>query len=308
MGFPVDSLGPTLADRAWLRSLAHPIRTSRRWVRRRRLGPLRDGRRRVDSPADARYGRFDPPYPRVDVRRIAALYRPGTPHTEKKKACTTVRTCVAGRAARATYRAVFASAPALRRGRVLMPVGYWLTVAVISWGVACALTGGACPVCPPPSPRCSSANCRSSWRICSSASTVLALAEGDLASPGGAVGAAVALPWRWTVLWSWCAVNCAAHVALQNTGRPRRLWGRILRVPFFPGQLDVVRVRGLAYGDGPDRTLDVYHRRDRPSRVPALFLHFHDVPLPPRQQGPRGVSCSTRRRTRRRGFVCVSAN
>jgi len=37
MGFPVDSLGP--AERERLRSLAHPIRTYKRWVRRRRLGP-----------------------------------------------------------------------------------------------------------------------------------------------------------------------------------------------------------------------------------------------------------------------------
>ncbi len=38
MGFPVDSLGP--AERERLRSLAHPIRTYKRWVRRRRLGPF----------------------------------------------------------------------------------------------------------------------------------------------------------------------------------------------------------------------------------------------------------------------------
>ena len=37
MGFPVDSLGP--AERERLRSLANPIRTYKRWVRRRRLGP-----------------------------------------------------------------------------------------------------------------------------------------------------------------------------------------------------------------------------------------------------------------------------
>ena len=61
---------------------------------------------------------------------------------------------------------------------------------------------------------------------------------------------------------------------MHNTGRPRRPWGRILRAPFFPGRRNVVRVRGLAYGDGPDRTLDVYHRRDRPARVPVL-LHLH---------------------------------
>jgi hypothetical protein len=37
MGVPVGWFGPV--DRGWFRSLAHPVRTYRRWVRRRRLGP-----------------------------------------------------------------------------------------------------------------------------------------------------------------------------------------------------------------------------------------------------------------------------
>jgi hypothetical protein len=37
MGFPVDWFGR--ADLDWFRSMAHPVRTYRRWVRRRRLGP-----------------------------------------------------------------------------------------------------------------------------------------------------------------------------------------------------------------------------------------------------------------------------
>jgi hypothetical protein len=37
-GFPVGSIGPTPADLEQLRSLAHPIRTYKRWARRRRLG------------------------------------------------------------------------------------------------------------------------------------------------------------------------------------------------------------------------------------------------------------------------------
>jgi len=37
MGFPVDWFGH--ADLDWFRSMAHPVRTYRRWVRRRRLGP-----------------------------------------------------------------------------------------------------------------------------------------------------------------------------------------------------------------------------------------------------------------------------
>jgi hypothetical protein len=38
MGFPVNWFGPVL-DGEWVESLAHPIRTYRRWLRRRRLGP-----------------------------------------------------------------------------------------------------------------------------------------------------------------------------------------------------------------------------------------------------------------------------
>jgi hypothetical protein len=38
MGFPVDWFGPVL-DGEWVKSLAHPVRTYRRWLRRRRLGP-----------------------------------------------------------------------------------------------------------------------------------------------------------------------------------------------------------------------------------------------------------------------------
>ena len=40
MGFPVDSFGPGTAELKQLRSLAHPIRTYKRWARRRRLGPF----------------------------------------------------------------------------------------------------------------------------------------------------------------------------------------------------------------------------------------------------------------------------
>ena len=125
-----------------------------------------------------------------------------------------------------------------------MPIGYWWTVALISWDVVCALTR---------------------WRRLGSfsaipallanelpfivgylliASTVLALVDGDLDSPGGAVRAAVAL----LALAGLVVVVCRAmraHAALHNAGRPRRPWGRILRAPFLPGRLDVVRVRGL---------------------------------------------------------------
>jgi hypothetical protein len=68
------------------------------------------------------------------------------------------------------------------------------------------------------------------------ASTVLALVDGDLGSPSGAAGAAVAL----LALAGLVVVvrrAMRAHAALRNAGRPRRPWGRILRAPFFPGEL-----------------------------------------------------------------------
>jgi acetyl esterase/lipase len=186
-----------------------------------------------------------------------------------------------------------------------MPIGYWWTVALISWGVACALTRWRRlgPVSAIPALLASELPfIVGYWLI---ASTVLALVDGDLGSPGGAASAAVAL----LALAGLVVVMCRAmraHAALHNAGRPGRPWGRILRSPFFPGRPDVARVRGLAYGDGPRRTLDVYHRRDRPARTPIL-LHFHGGSFYSGSKA-REAQPLIRHLTSRRGFVCVSAN
>jgi len=186
-----------------------------------------------------------------------------------------------------------------------MPIGYWWTVALISWGVGCALTRW--------------------WRLGSFSaipallaselpfivgylligSTVLALVDGDLDSPGGVAAAAVALlALAGLMVVVWRAMR--AHAALHNAGRPRRPWGRILRAPFFPGRPDVARVRDLPYGDGPRRTLDVYHRRDRPASAPVL-LHFHGGGFYSGNKA-REARPLIRHLTSRCGFVCVSAN
>jgi acetyl esterase/lipase len=191
------------------------------------------------------------------------------------------------------------------RGQFLMPIGYWWTVAVMSWGVVCALTRwpGLGSFTAIPALFVSELPFIVGYLLI--ASTVLALADGDLDSPGGAAGAAVAL----LALAGLVVVvrrEMRAHVTLHNTGRPRRPWARILRAPFFPGRLDVVRVRGLAYGDGPDRALDVYHRRDRPARAPIL-LHFHGGGFYSGSKA-REARPLIRHLASRRGFVCVSAN
>jgi acetyl esterase/lipase len=186
-----------------------------------------------------------------------------------------------------------------------MPFGYWWTVAVISWGVACALTRWRRlgPFSRIPALLASELPFIGGYLLI--ASTVLALADGDLDSPGGIAGAAVAL----LALAGLVVVVCQAlhaDAALHNAGRPERPWSRILRAPFFPGRLNVVRVRGLAYGDGPHRTLDVYHRRDRPASAPIL-LHFHGGGFYSGNKA-REARPLIRHLTSRRGFVCVSAN
>jgi hypothetical protein len=186
-----------------------------------------------------------------------------------------------------------------------MPIGYLWTVAVVSWGVACALTrwrrlGTFSAI---PALVVSELPFLVGYLLI--ASTVLAYADGDLGSPVGAGGAAVAL----LALAGLVVIvrgALRAHAALGNTGKPRRPWGRILRAPFFPGRLDVVRVRGLAYGGGQDRTLDVYHRRDRPSGAPVL-LHLHGGRFYSGHKA-REARPLIRYLTSRRGFVCVSAD
>ena len=186
-----------------------------------------------------------------------------------------------------------------------MPIGYLWTVAVVSWGVACALTrwprfGAFAAI---PGLVVSELPFLAGYLLIGS--TVLAFADGDLDSPAGAAGAVVAVL-ALAGLVGIVGRALRGHAALGNNGKPGRPWGRILRSPFFPGRPDVVRVRGLAYGDGPYRTLDVYHRRDRPPGAPVL-LHFHGGGFYSGKKS-REARPLIRHLTSRRGFVCVSAD
>ncbi len=173
-----------------------------------------------------------------------------------------------------------------------MPIGYWFPVALYSWGVACALTrwrrlGSFSAI---PALLASELPFIVGYLLI--ASTVLALVDGDLGSPGGAAGAVVAL----LALAGLVVVVCRAlraHAALRTSGRPGRPWGRILRAPFFPGRPGVVRVRGLAYGGGPRRTLDVYHRRDRPPARRSCCTSTAAASTPATRPAKRGRSSGT---------------
>jgi acetyl esterase/lipase len=135
------------------------------------------------------------------------------------------------------------------------------------------------------------------------ASTALALAQGALDSVGGVVVAVAAV----VVLLGLAVIVRRALRADAALGNPpaARPWGRILLAPGRPARRGVVRIRNLAYGGGPRRNLDVYHRRDRPTDAPVV-LHFHGG----------GFHSGSKGREARplighlvsRGMVCVSAN
>jgi acetyl esterase/lipase len=185
-----------------------------------------------------------------------------------------------------------------------MPFGLLIGVVLVAWGVACALASR---------PRLGGIQ-RITAVVVNElpfvvgyllvASVALALIQGDLGSPGGVVVAALA---GLDLVGLAVVVRRAllAHRALGNSGPPRRPWGRILRAPVPAVRPDVASVRDLSYGAGRRRTLDVYHRRDRPSGVP-IVLHFHGG----------GFHSGDKRREARplighlvqHGIVCVSAN
>jgi acetyl esterase/lipase len=146
------------------------------------------------------------------------------------------------------------------------------------------------------------------------ATSALAFAQGDLASPGGMIAFSVAVL---TAAGLAVLVRRAlstgavlrrtfaedAGIDLRPASRP---WLRILLAPLAVRRRDVVRVGDLAYGDAGKRNLlDVYHRRDRPTGEPVL-VYFHGG----------GFHVGHKRREGRallyelaaQGWVCVSAN
>ena len=185
-----------------------------------------------------------------------------------------------------------------------MPIGLLASVVLMGWATACALTswrrlGVLAQV---PALLLSELPFLAGFLLI--ASTVLALAQGDLDSVAGViVGLAVVVVLVGLVVVVRRALR--ADAALHNPTPVRRPWRRILMAPLPAFRRDVVRVRNLAYGEGPRRNLDVYHRRDRPADMPVV-LHFHGG----------GFHSGNKRREARplighlvsRGMICASAN
>jgi acetyl esterase/lipase len=185
-----------------------------------------------------------------------------------------------------------------------MPVGLVIPVVLVGWGTACALTcwrrlGALARV---PALVTNELPFLGAYLLI--ASTFLALAQGDLDSVGGVVVAAAAV----IVLLGLAVIvrrGLAADVALGNPPPVRRPWPRMLLAPLRAFGRDVVRIRNLSYGKGPRRTLDVYHRRDRPTGVPVV-LHFHGGGF---RSGSKGREARPLLgHLAHRGMVCASAN
>lgn len=174
-----------------------------------------------------------------------------------------------------------------------MPLGYLVSTGILAW---CTFFGVVAPRRPRPLATLSF------WSgmvinevpllgiLAALASTTLAAAEGDLASPASKVIAAVALatvPVLAVSAWHGLHADQVVGRALdQGLGagwrdrvheplRRRRLWPRILLLRRLMRQRDVKRVRNLSYGDAGRRNLlDVYLRRDTPRNAPVL-VYFH---------------------------------
>ncbi len=176
-----------------------------------------------------------------------------------------------------------------------MPLGYLISVTIVAWATGCALwpvgrVGFAFGFLVNEQPFYPAY-----WVL---ASTLLALADGDVHStPGWVVVALAGL----TVV----GLAVVARRALRTGPRPPWLpLGRILVAPWLMSRPDVQRVSDIAYSPTGLR-LDLYRHRGNTTAGPVL-IHLHGG----------GFHRGTKRRDARplmyrlasQGWVCVSAN
>ena len=210
-----------------------------------------------------------------------------------------------------------------------MPIGYLFTTTLAAVCTVFALA--------PPRPRQSSRSNRSYWLgflvnelpfvlfYWLLASTLLALAQGDLDSTVGWVAFGVAVVTTlglalvaWRGLRAGPALDRALSAGLGSGWRKavdpglaarlrRRLpLGWILFAPFVMRRRDVLRVADISYGDAGRRNLlDVYHQRSRPSGAPVLvYVHGGAFRSGRKNREARPLLY----RLASQGWVCISAN
>jgi acetyl esterase/lipase len=148
------------------------------------------------------------------------------------------------------------------------------------------------------------------------ASTLLAAAQGDLATPLGLVGAGLAAASVLVLaaiarraLRAREVVDAAVAEAVGTAAAPaarRRPWARILLWPFPFFRWDVKRTRNITYGEaGRFHRLDLYRPRGQAPDGPT-FVHFHGGAF--RAGGKSREARPLLHRLASHGWVCVSAN
>jgi hypothetical protein len=209
-----------------------------------------------------------------------------------------------------------------------MPIGYLVAVTLVALGTLFALA----PL-RPPSPLSVLSHYLGLvlnelpfvafyWLL---ASTLLAISQGDVGSPGGwaAFGLAVLttvglVVVAWRGLQAGPAVDHALSEGLgpgwrtaidaSMAARLRRHlpWARILFGPFLVRRRDVERVANISYGDAGKRNLlDVYRHRSHPSDGPVLvYLHGGHFNSGRKNREARPLLY----RLASQGWVCTSAN
>jgi acetyl esterase/lipase len=210
-----------------------------------------------------------------------------------------------------------------------MPIGYLVTTAIASICTFLALAA--------PRPRRSSPSNAGYWLAILVnelpfalfywllASTLLAVAQDDVATPLGwvALGLAAATTLAlgvivWRGLLARGAVERAVRDGLGDAWRAeldpalaaglrRRIpLGRVLLAPLRSRPRSVERIANVAYGDeGRMNLLDVYRHRSRPSRCPTL-VHLHGGAFRSGRKSREALPLLYRLASE--GWVCVSAN
>jgi acetyl esterase/lipase len=141
------------------------------------------------------------------------------------------------------------------------------------------------------------------------ADSALAFAQGDLASPGGLAGFALAVltaAGLGILIRRALATGAVLRQALPELPPTRRPWAHILLAPFAVRRRDVIRIKDLSYGEAGRRNqLDVYHRRGRPTGGPVLiYFHGGGFRIGHKRKGGQALL----HQLAARGWVCVSAN
>jgi acetyl esterase/lipase len=200
----------------------------------------------------------------------------------------------------------------------IMPIGYVFSVVLLAFCTAAAVAA--------PRPAHTTPSYWSFWATflinelpfvalyLLAADTALAAAQGDLASPAGLTGLAVAVLTavglavlvRRALSTGAVLRRALADGAGIEIPAARRRWAHILLAPFAVRRRDVARVANIAYGDaGRQNLLDVYHRRDRPTGAGVLvYLHGGGFRTGHKNREGRALL----NHLAAQGWVCVSAN